>query len=249
MVFWQDLTWDEVKESLGKIKAVILPIGSCEQHSLHLPLGMDTYSSLVLSEKIAKELKGAVYVLPPIWYGVSPHHMNFSGTITISPETLISITVEIAKSLKRHGLKRLIIINGHGGNVAALSIALRKIREEVGIDAVLVNPWELIGDVIKELLESKVWGHACEFETSVAMVEIPDKVRIEKIKKPKIKEPRVTYFAIWEQVKAIIPWNTDEFTDTGSIGDPTKATREKGEKLFNAIYERTLDFTKKFIED
>ena len=113
----------------------------------------------------------------------------------------------------------------------------------------LVNPWELIGDVIKELLESKVWGHACEFETSVAMVEIPDKVRIEKIKKPKIKEPKVTYFAIWEQVKVIIPWNTDEFTDTGSIGDPTKATREKGEKLFNAMYERTLDFIKKFIED
>ena len=105
MVYWYDLTWDEVKEKLPSIKAVILPIGSCEQHSLHLPLGTDTYSAVHLSEKVAETLKGRVYVLPPIWYGISPHHMNFPGTITLSEDTLIGLVFEIAYSLNNMGLK------------------------------------------------------------------------------------------------------------------------------------------------
>ncbi len=248
MIYWHEHTWEEIKNLLDKIEAVILPIGSCEQHSLHLPLGMDTYSSIVLSEKIAEALNGKVLVLPPIWYGVSPHHMNFPGTITLSSETLISLVFDIAKSLKHHGVKKLIIINGHGGNTAPLTLALRKIREEIGLETVLVNPWELIRDVIMETLESSVWGHACEFETSEALVIIPDKVRINKIKKPELKEQKAPYMALWEKTKVVWPWNTDELTSTGSIGDPTKASREKGEKLFNAMLERTLEFITKFLE-
>ena len=248
MIYWHDFTWDEMKEMLNKLKAVILPIGSCEQHSLHLPLGMDTYSSIVLAEKVASRLKGEVLILPPIWYGISPHHMNFSGTITISSDVLLNLVLDIAKSLKKHGVKRLIIINGHGGNIPTLSLAIRQIKDKIGIKAVLVNPWELIRDVEKELLETKIWGHACEFETSVAFIEIPNKVRREKIKKPNIKTPKVPYMAIWEENRVVTPWNTDDFTDTGSIGDPTKATVEKGEELFNAMLERTIKFIKAFME-
>jgi len=174
--------------------------------------------------------------------------MNFPGTITLSSETLISLVFDIAKSLKHHGVKKLIIINGHGGNTAPLTLALRKIREEIGLETVLVNPWELIRDVIMETLESSVWGHACEFETSEALVIIPDKVRINKIKKPELKEQKAPYMALWEKTKVVWPWNTDELTSTGSIGDPTKASREKGEKLFNAMLERTLEFITKFLE-
>ncbi len=249
MIYWNEYTWDEIQNLLDKIKAVILPIGSCEQHSLHLPLGMDSFSAIKLSEKIAKALEEEVLVLPPILYGVSPHHMNFPGTITLSSDTLINIVLDIARSLKHHGVNKLIIINGHGGNTAPLTIALRKIREEVGIEVVLINPWELISDVIMDTLESTVWGHACEFETSEALVIIPNMVRVNKIKKPKIKEQKAPYMTIWEKVKVLWPWNTDELTDTGSIGDPTKASREKGEKLFNAMFERTLEFITHFIKE
>ncbi len=248
-VRWYEYTWDELADILKKLKAVILPIGSCEQHSLHLPLGMDTYSAIVLSEKVAERLNGKVLVLPPIWYGISPHHMNFPGTITLSDETLISIVLDIARSLKAHGVERLIIINGHGGNVNALSIAIRKIKDNLGLKVVLINPWTLINDVISNVLESKIWGHACEFETSVAFIEVPDKVRRDKIKKPNINEPKVPYVAIWEKNRVITPWNTDDFTDTGSIGDPTKASEEKGKILFDAMLERTLKFIEKFIEE
>jgi len=209
---------------------------------------MDTYSSMILAEKIASELGEKIYILPPIWYGISPHHMNFPGTITISSETLLNLVLDIAKSLKRHGIQRLVIINGHGGNTATLSLAIRKIRDEIGLKVVLLNPWELASDKIQEILETKIWGHACEFETSVALVAIPDKVRTNKIKKPNIKVPKTPYTAIWERTHVISPWNTDDFTDTGSIGDPTKATKEKGEKLFKVMLERSLEFIKSFIE-
>jgi len=249
MVYWYDLTWDEVKEKLPNIGTVILPVGSCEQHSLHLPLGTDTYSAIHLSEKVAEALKGKVYVLPPIWYGISPHHMNFPGTITLSEDTLISLVLDIAYSLKQHGIEKLVIINGHGGNIPALTIALREIRDGLGMKAALINPWLFISDITEKVLESKIWGHAGEFETSTAFVDMPGKVRVSKIKKPVIKEPKTPYTAIWEKDKVITPWNTDEFTDTGAIGDPTKASKEKGEKLFNAMLERTIKFIKSFIEE
>lgn len=248
MFEWKDHTWREISDKISNIKGVILPIGSCEQHSLHLPLGMDTYSSYILALEIAKKLRGEVLVLPPMWYGISPHHMNFKGTITLRPNTLLSIVIDIAISLDKHGIRKLIIINGHGGNIPTLNIVLREIREKTRLNAILINPWELINDIIKNVLESDIWGHACEFETSIALIIIPDKVRKEKITKPIIREPKMKYAALWSPIKINTAWNTDEFTDTGSIGDPTKASEEKGEKLWNAMIERTLSVVEKFIE-
>ena len=248
MIFWEKNTWPEIKDKLTKIKAVILPIGSIEQHGPHLPLACDTIGAYKLSQSIASELKENVLVLPPIYYGVSEHHMDFPGTITISTDTLISIVYEIASSLRRFDIKKIIIINGHGGNIPALNIAIRKINENLHMQAILINPWELITDVTEKVLETKIWGHACEFETSLAMVEMPDLVRFDKIVDPKIKEPKIKYMAIWEKNRVNTPWRTKDFTDTGSIGFPSKATKEKGKKLWDAMLDRTLEFIKLFIQ-
>lgn len=248
MIFWEKNTWLEIKEKLPHIKAVILPVGSIEQHGPHLPLGCDTIGAYKLSQFIASALKEDVLVLPPIYYGVSEHHMDFPGTITISADTLIAIVYEIGVSLHHFGVKKMIIINGHGGNVHALSIAIRKISEKLGMQVVLINPWELINDIIEKTLETKIWGHACEFETSLAMVEMPELVRYDKIIDPNIKKPGIKYVAIWEKNRVHVPWRTRDFTDTGSIGFPSKATKEKGEKLWKAMLDRTLEFVRSFIQ-
>ena len=247
MMYWYDYTWEELGELIGKVKGVILPIGSCEQHSLHLPVGMDSFAAIKLAEKVAESLKGEILILPPIWYGLSIHHMKFPGTITLSSETLVGLITDIARSLKHHGVKKLIILNGHGGNVTPIAIALRKIRDEIGLETALVNPWELASEDIQKIIESKVWGHACEFETSVALAIIPEKVRKDKIKKPNLKEQRAKYMNLWDRPRIIWAWNTDDFTDTGAIGDPTKASREKGEKILEIMFKRTLEFVKSFI--
>ena len=247
MIEWGKHTWTEIKNNLERIKAVILPVGSTEQHGPHLPLTCDSIFATQMSLEVAKHFNGSILVLPPIYYGVSEHHMDFSGTITISNDTLISLVYEIARSVWQFGVKKFIIINGHGGNKNALSIAIRKIREEIGMDAVLINPYELINDVIAETIESRVWGHACEFETSVALIKMPELIRRDKIIDPKIKET-ISYTSIWEKNIVITPWRTSDFTDTGSIGYPTKATKEKGEKLWTAMLSRVVEFIEEFIK-
>ena len=240
-IYWYDLTWREIRNLDREKTIIILPIGSCEQHSLHLPLGMDSYSAQTLSKDIALKLNGRAFVLPPIWYGASEHHMDFDGTITVRHETLIELVRDIAYSINKHGFKNLVIINGHGGNTSPLDVALRKIREEIGLKIVLINPWELITKEIESTIESDIWGHACEFETSEALWIIPDKVRTEEIVDPEIN------MEMHEKIKNThIPWHTIEITNTGSIGYPTKATKEKGKKIYEAMVEKTLEMIKKF---
>jgi len=243
---WEELTWVDIGDMIKKIATVILPVGSVEQHGPHLPLACDTIGAYMFSLEIAKHFDGKILVLPPIYYGVSEHHMDFPGTITVSPETLIRLVVEIAESLSRHGVKRLIIINGHGGNTDALNIAIRRIHTQLHMNVSLINPWELISDVIEETLESDVYGHACEFETSLAFVEMPELVRVDRIKDPKIRSIG-RYFDIWGKNRAHTPWRTKDFTDTGSIGYPSKATKEKGMKLWKSMLERTIEFIRRFI--
>jgi len=242
MIFWEKNTWPEIKDKLTKIKAVILPIGSIEQHGPHLPLACDTIGAYKLSQSIASELKENVLVLPPIYYGVSEHHMDFPGTITISTDTLISIVYEIASSLRRFDIKKIIIINGHGGNIPALNIAIRKINENLHMQAILINPWELITDVTEKVLETKIWGHACEFETSIALRIIP-----EKVVRDKIVDPELNIKAHERIEKFIYPWHTKEITNTGSIGYPSKASYEKGERLYNEMLRKTIEHIKNFI--
>ena len=238
LIFWNHYTWKEIEE-LDRNVILLLPIGSCEQHSLHLPLGMDYFSAERLAEDIAKKNE-KIYVLPGIPYGVSEHHMDFRGTITLRPETLINIVEDIVGSLHKHGFNNIVIINGHGGNTSPLEVAIRNIKEKMGVKVYLINPWELARDVIDETLESDVWGHACEFETSEALYIIPDLVRKEKIEDPQINKEMHELIG-----KAHMPWHTIEITNTGSLGYPTKASKEKGEKLYKAMLERTIELIKR----
>lgn len=244
---WGFYSWDEIRDIIPKLKAVILPIGSVEQHSYHLPLITDSISAYKISLEVAKRFNGSILVLPPIYYGISEHHMDFHGTITISGETLIRLVCEIAQSLKRHGIRAMIIINGHGGNTNALSEAVRKLKFEQIINALLINPWELIGDVVEGALESRVWGHACEFETSVIMFYEPDLVRANKIVDPELYHLG-KYLDFRSKNKAIYPWKTIEFTSTGALGYPSKASRDKGEKFVLAMIERTVEAIREFLK-
>ncbi len=244
---WELHSWDEIRDLIPRLRAVILPVGSVEQHSYHLSLATDTVGAYRISKEVAKHFGGSILVLPPIYYGVSEHHMDFPGTITISSETLLRLVCEIADSLKRHGIRTLIIINGHGGNIGVLSEAVRKLRFEYGMNALLINPWELILDVIEETLESDVWGHACEFETSVALVENPKLVRLDKIVDPKLRRLG-KYFDLKSKNRVVYPWRTKDFTDTGALGYPSKASKEKGEKLFSAMVERTVEAIEEFLK-
>ncbi len=120
------MTWPEVEEILKETDIALVPIGAIEQHGPALPVDNDAHIATEFTTRVAERIwsKQKVVVIPTISFGFSPHHMQFKGTITLSESTLANMIVDVCKSLEHHGFKRIILINGHGGNTTAISNAL-----------------------------------------------------------------------------------------------------------------------------
>jgi len=238
-----EMTWEEVAEFLKEHDVVVVPVGSCEQHGPHLPLDTDTYDALWISLRAA-ERAGCALVAPPITYGVSYHHMAFPGTISISPETLMRLAVEVAESLVKHGFKKIVFENGHGGNAPALNAAAQMIRARHPDVLVVVDNVSLIPDLIEELVETPYDAHSGEFETSTSLANRPELVRRERIRRPEFRGPPVRYMRVGLKARGprvFWPIRTDELSDTGAIGDPTRASEEKGRAFLEAMVERLAE--------
>jgi len=215
----------------------VLAVGSTEYHGEHLPYGTDTLVAERLAEAVAERVEGLL-VLPPIPYGMSKHYGYFPIAISLSTETLIHVLQDVFKSLLDHGLKRLLIINGHDGNIAAIEAATREFRAEhpdMRI-AVLEAWWQTAGELLpKETFE--VWGglgHGGEAETSMMLAVAPELVDISLAKGVVPELP----------AKVQVKWRFEELTPHGVTGDPTKATAEKGQKMRDALAELLIAFLK-----
>jgi len=191
---------------------VVFAVGSIEQHGPHLPLLTDSIIAEAVACEVAKRF-GAV-LGPTLQVGVSPEHMGFPGTLTLTPKTFKAVVGELAKSLRMHGFKEVIIINGHGGNNRALA-GMKGVR--------VVNLTECL----------KPYDHAGEVETSLIMHIRPELVDRGRIRKHEFKWPGKKG---WE--------DTREFSKSGVLGDPTTASEEKGRqyllRLAEAAAERLL---------
>src|SRR5690606_33149988 len=121
-----ELTWPEVEELVKRCQTVVIPLGAIEQHARHLPLATDYLAVLEVAKEAARRVN--IAVAPSIMAGVSPHHMGFPGTISLSEETFAAVVFETAASLARHGFRRIILLNGHGGNDLALVNATARIN-------------------------------------------------------------------------------------------------------------------------
>jgi len=237
-----ELTWVDVEEFLKMHKTVVVPVGSCEQHGPHLPLDTDAYDAFWLSMKAAEKAKCAL-VTPPIYYGVSLHHMDFPGTITLNPQTLEQTAYEIGICLTKHGFTRILFENGHGGNAPALEAAAQRIKAETGA-FVVIDTVSLIPDFIEKHIETPYDAHAGEFETSTTLANRENVVVKERIVKPRLTFPKSKYTKIGlKEAGPKVSWafRTKEISETGVIGDPTKATKEKGEKAWKIVIERLAE--------
>jgi creatinine amidohydrolase len=229
------LAWPDVQEFLKEHKTVVIPVGSFEQHGPHLPLETDAHTAFYVCVKAA-EKAGCALVVPPISYGVSTHHMDFPGTITLSNHTLEQVIFEIAASLVKHGFKKIIIHNRHGGNSNAVGSAANRIKMELGAFVVVddIGVYGLTPDFTKKYIETPFDIHAGEKETSAVLATQEEWVVKDRITKPTIKQIKMKY-------NVIVPFRTKEVSDTGVIGDPTKATKEKGEIYHKMYIERLAE--------
>jgi len=222
--------------SRGFDKAV-LAVGSTEYHGDHLPYGTDTMVSTYLAESVAERVEGLL-VLPPMPFGMSLHYASFPIAISLTTETLVRELQEVFESLLRHGILKLLIVNGHDGNIAAIETAAREFRvehPEMTI-AVLEAWWETAGKLLPEGT-FEVWGglgHAGEGETSMMLAVRPDLVEMGRARGVVPELP----------AHVQLKWIFRELTPYGVTGDPTKATKEKGEKMKRALIELLVSFFK-----
>jgi creatinine amidohydrolase len=240
-------TWGDVQAYLKKDSVIILPFGSTEQHGLHAPLGNDALVAIRLAEDAARATK--TVVAPPCWYGWSPHHMAYPGTISIKPETLTRIAYEVLRSLIYHGFKRLVLINGHRkANLPPLEIAASRIRNETGAYVCIADPFFIGDTAAREIMQSPAGGigHAEELETSHMLYIFPELMNMKKAVKnlPKKKKfHMMDPYLIVDRVS--IPSTLEGFRratePSGVTGDPTLATREKGKKLHEALVQNLVE--------
>ncbi len=184
-VFVGDLTRKEFRERMkaGIIKAAVVPVAATEQHNEHLEMIHDTLHVTYMAEQAARRLHPQVVVATPIPIGVSEHWMEHLGTLTARPEIFCEYVFDVCHSFKRAGLKNILILNGHGGNVKPLSRRLDEYREKLGINLRFHSYWDVYDvKLAHEVMENKrLPGHADEYETSTMLVLAPHRVHKEDI--------------------------------------------------------------------
>jgi creatinine amidohydrolase/Fe(II)-dependent formamide hydrolase-like protein/7-cyano-7-deazaguanine synthase in queuosine biosynthesis len=226
-----EMTWPDA-EALFKLSDIaMLPVGAVEQHGPHLPLDTDTYDADYLARRVAAACRPPhPLVLPVIPYGVSYHHEDFPGTFSINPETLSRMVYEIGMSAARNGITKLIVINGHGGNGPALHLAAQLIDRDARIFT-CVDSGETSDPDIYDLLDAPNDVHAGEIETSTTLSARPELVKMDLA--PRMV-PRFSSRYLDFTSKRSVGWyaRTAKISTSGVLGDATKATREKGERIW-----------------
>ncbi len=229
----EELTWPEFEKVRERLQAVLIPVGSVEAHGKHLPLGTDVFAPLEICRMVEDVLakRGVeVLVAPPIWYGHSFSLNVYPGTVNVSASAFKNYVREVMGELADEGFKRIILINGHGGNVCPLIEAGEELTgENEDIEVWLINWWIDFREDILEICSSQ--GHAGEDETSVIMAIRPDLVRMEKA------EGRKVSYGVRIIRKDM---GLQELPDAIN-NDPRGASGEKGEKILEAVSERIAD--------
>jgi creatinine amidohydrolase len=250
---WEQNTAPALAGAIAEDPVVVLPVGSVEQHGRHVPVGCDALSAETVARRAAAAVAAPprVLVLPTLWYGYSPHHMRFPGSLTLGSETYITLLCEIATAVLRNGVRRVVILNGHGGNIASVDVAAGRLGEAWHGKARIagVTYWHLVAHRTAEFRDSVAggMGHACEFETSFLLAVVPDQVRMDEAVThyPKTPSPLVST-DLFGTSRARIYNDFRDLSPSGTLGDPSLASAEKGERIVAACVEEFAKFLRDF---
>jgi creatinine amidohydrolase len=248
---WEELSVPEI-DGLDRDRTVlILPLGSVEQHGRHLPVGTDTMLANAVSLAAAERLGGRAVVLPPPWYGFSQHHMRFPGTITLKAPTLLAMAEDIAESVVAHGFRRLLVVNGHGGNIGLTDVLASTLGHRFYGRARIacLTYFQLGREAIAKLRSSAPGGtgHACEFETAMMQAVRPELVAIERAHVT-YPDPGSSYLSTdllgGSRVRTYLDFA--DLSETGTLGDPSLATAEAGARFHAAMVDELVRFVEDF---
>ncbi len=215
-----ELTWMEAREYFRKNDVALLPVGSTEQHGPQNPLGTDHLIAYALAVEASR--RTGVLCLPVIPFGVSAHHRHFEGSIYISPKAFRAYVKDVLLSLASYGVKKVVIVNGHGGNLASLLEVARELRRRRVLFAVVFQWW----DAVRGLFPKGEEGHAAALETSLNLYLHESLVKIDRARDEFTEHP------ISKIKGAHMPWDTRDYTRSGVMGIATTANKDKGKKVW-----------------
>jgi creatinine amidohydrolase len=230
----ENMTWPEARRAALANRVVLLPVGAIEQHGPHMPVDVDNRIVTWLCDEAARRRPDLIMSVPPIHYGFNTHNMGFPGTVSVEVEHFVNYVADVCRSFVRQGHKRIILINGHGSNAMPCALVARKIvNEHDDAVAAAINHWNLGADLAKRIRETPPGGmaHACEFEMSWYLHLAPELLYPEKA-----VADMVDYKSDYVQVDLMAGDGPVAFIDdwsrqsngSGTAGDPTTATAEKG---------------------
>ena len=233
----EDMTWKEVESTLSKQKTVIIPFGSTEEHGYHLPLSTDYYVAYELTKLIGSKIQ--VLVAPPICYGVCQRSAFFPGTITISIDTLRSLTIDIITCLQSQGFRNIIILPGHTGSAQTigLEIACQELLNKYEkLEIVLIDLTKFLEEIPEGLIEEK-FGHAGEVETSLMLALNPETVRMTDATSEKPIFPA-----------HLLVRDSKKFMKSGVMGNAKIASIEKGTTILNLLVNKISEVILEIID-
>jgi creatinine amidohydrolase len=241
----EHMTWPEVKAALPEIELVLIPVGSCEQHGPHLELCCDAALAHAVCLRLEEQRRPRLLVAPAIPYGVSDHHMGFAGTITLREQTLGALVHDVVASLMHHGLRRFLVVNGHGGNSATLGATCTRIQRELQPDLVALCTYYNLYDpeIDRRFADGGQGGHACGMEVSLAMVLQPGIVRhgaLAPAEPGALADRRDLLVPLVRRKALDIPLPYDALTANGAMGDATRASLPHGQAMVESIVEQAL---------
>jgi creatinine amidohydrolase len=209
---------------------VLIPVASCEQHSLHLPVWTDSFIGQEVARRVHEIVPGDVLVLPVQWLGYSQHHSRYPGTVSAVSATHLDLMLDMVDSMVRHGFRKILLQNSHGGNGAGIQVLLQRLMEKYQKEeAEFYTRWAWAGgealNAIRTLPNGS--GHAGETETAMMLASRPDLVRTDQLDPDGEKDGmRVPGVASYHRF--------DQRTAHGGVGDPRPSTAEMGEDLLEA---------------
>lgn len=255
-VLLTDMNWPELERRLKETDMVIVPVGSTEQHGPILPLKTDAFIVNEIARRAAEAVETDVkaVVAPSVPFGYSPGWLEWPGTISLRGETFRNLIIDMIESLRHHGFRKIVILNGHGTNPPLLWQIMNETNRTKDIMLVIVNWYELVYDVYEKVIERKVGGHAEELETSMILA-LGEKVDIRNVAKyvselpfAKFQKPHSkasTSLLYYQYAQPVYYWRQGEIrrdNPSGVVGDATMASREKGEKILFAAVDRLAEF-------
>lgn len=239
------LTTVQAAGAMAAAKVALIPVGATEQHGPNLVCGIDWMTAEAVAERVAAEVDPLAVVVPPLPFGLSGHHLDFPGTLHVSAATFSAVCKDVARSLARHGITKVVFVNGHRGNENILGVLVTELTYEMGIEAASAFWMTQAADEVARHKKTDRWGHACEVETSIALA-ISDDLVAPSLEPGDLIEEYGAFEDNYAKHSLVTARTFASRTRNGAFGDATLATVEAGREILDAAVARTAAFVRDF---